>query len=144
MIRYGAVAQKMRPVSHNEVLVSRLKLLIIMAKATLKGFPTGDYRKVSIVDNARFVFLEASSRTSADPPSAPTASPSPNPTGKMKHLDHLFLQRAKLLAVMMNALCQGKSQGRFRRQAMNENIDQLSKMMSDRFPLGNIQFLKVA
>jgi hypothetical protein len=129
---------------HNDVLVSRLKLLIIMAKATLKGFPTGDYRKASIVDNARFVFLEASHRTPGNPSSAQSASSPQNPTVKIKHLDHLFLQRAQLLAVMMNAFSQGKSQGRFRRRAMNENIDQISKMMSDRFHLGDIQFLKVA
>jgi len=144
MIRYGAVAQKMRPMGHNDVLISRLKLLIIMAKATLKGYPTGDYRKVAIVENARFVFHEAFSRSTANPSSAPTAS-SPQPTTiDMKHLDHLFLQRAQLLAVMMNAFSQGKSQGRFRRKAMNENIDQICKYLSDRFQLGNIQFLKVA
>lgn len=144
MIRYGAAAQKMRPMGQNDVLVSRLKLLIIMAKATLKGYPTGDYRKGAIVENARFVFLASSNRSIVNPSSAPTVSSPNNPTVQVKPFDHLFLQRAQLLAVMMNAYSQGKSQGRFRKQAINENIDQISKIMSDRFQLGNIQFLKVA
>ena len=144
MIRYGAMAQKMRPMGHSDVLISRLKLLIIMAKATLKGYPTGDYRQVAIVENARFVFLEALARTVANPSSAPTPSSTNPPSVNVKHSDHLFLQRAMLLAVMMNSFIQGKAQGRFRRKAMDENIDQICQYLSDRFQLGNIQFLKVA
>lgn len=141
MIRYGSVAKKMRPMGRNDVLISRLKLLVIMAKAALKGYPVGDYRKAAIVENARFVFYETLGRIENSPSSAPLAQ-----TSSIDHnqLAHLFLQRAQLLAVMMNVFSRGKFKGRFRRKAMAENIEQICKYLSDHFRLGNIQFLKVA
>jgi hypothetical protein len=142
MIRYGTVAQKMRPMSQNDLLISRLKLLIIMAKAILKGYPMGDFRRDAIVQNARLVFYETLGRSTTEPS---VAAPSPQTTAiDVNHLDHLFLQRAQLLAVMMNAFSQEKCEGRFRQKAMAENIEQICKYLSDHFHLGNIQFLKVA
>jgi hypothetical protein len=141
MIRYGTVAQKMRPMSQNDLLISRLKLLIIMAKATLRGYPMGDFRKDAIVQNARLVFYETLRRSTTEPS---VVAPSSKSSIDVNHLDHLFLQRAQFLAVMMNAFSQGKSQGRFRQKAMAENIEEICKYLSDHFHLGNIQFLKVA
>ncbi|MGD9246829.1 MAG: hypothetical protein PVI60_02660, partial [Desulfobacteraceae bacterium] len=117
---------------------------IIMAKATLKCYPVGNHRKIAIIENARYVFLEALAHTPQKPSSAPNP-PSPSPSAMdVKHSDHLFLQRTQLLAVMMNSFIQGKSQGRFRRKAIDKNIDQISEYLSNHFQLGNIQFLKVA
>ena len=61
-----------------------------------------------------------------------------------KHHDHLFLQRAQLLAVMVNAFAGKKSKGTFRKKAMAENIDQVSEYIADGFQLGNMKILKVA
>ena len=63
MVRYGAVEQEMRPMKADDLLITRLQLLIIMAKAYLKGYPLGKYRKKAISRNARFVFYEAIIRT---------------------------------------------------------------------------------
>lgn len=141
MIRHGTVAEKMRPMGPNDVLISRLKLLVIMAKAALKGYPVGDFRKAAIVENARFVFYKTLGRVDNNPSFAPLAKTS---ASDYHQLDHLFLQRAQLLAIMMNAFSRGKFQGRFRRKAMAENIEQICEYLSDHFRLGNIQFLKMA
>lgn len=144
MIRYGAVAQKMRPMQKDDLLISRVKLLIIMAKAKLKGYPMGDFRKDAIAENARFVFYEALIRTASNPPESPSEPSCQKSSRDFRYLDHLFLQRAQLLAVMINSFIQGKPQGRYRKNAMAENVEQICRYLAERFQLGNIQFLKVA
>lgn len=144
MIRYGAAAQKMRPMTSDDHLISRLKLLIIMAKARLKGYPMGDFRRSAIVENARFVFYAALARARAT--GAASSAPSASKTSVLErhHPEHLLLQRVQLLAVMMGAFAQGRSRGRFRKKAMAENIEQISYYLADGFQLSSVQFLKVA
>ena len=143
MIRFGAVANKMRPVNSDELLVSRLKLLIVMAKAELKGYPMGHHRKAAIIENARIVFNESLTRSNT----ILASKPLPNQRKLSKGVtqsDYLFLQRTQLLAVMMNAFASGKSRGRFRKKAMADNIDQICSYLSDRYQIGIVKFLKVA
>ena len=59
MIRLGPASEEMRPMTQNDVFLSRLKLLIIMAKAYLKNFPIGKYRKLAIIENAHSVFYHS-------------------------------------------------------------------------------------
>lgn len=139
MIRYGVAEQEMRPMDSDDLLVTRLQLLIVMAKAYLKGYPLGKYRRQAIYRNARFVFYEAVIR------SGPGQSESAHQAaGVKKQIDHLFLQRAQLLAVMLNAFIEGKSEGNFRNKAMAENVDHICGYLSDRLQLGDAKFLKVA
>ena len=144
MIRYGSVAEKMRPMNSDDLLISRLKLLIIMAKAKLKGYPMGDYRKEAVVSNARFVFYESLVRSNANSSESSSVSKPRQPSGVSTDNDHLFLQRAQLLAVMMNAFVTGKSQGRHRKHAMASNIEHICEYLAEPFQLGNVQFLEVA
>ncbi len=144
MIRYGAAEQEMRRMETDDLLVSRLKLLIVMAKAYLKGYPLGRYRRQAIHQNARYVFYEAVLRTGKQPSESPGDASSHHASGVKKHMDHLFLQRAQLLAVMLNAFIEGKSDGNFRNKAMAENVDHICEYLSDRLQLGDAKFLKVA
>jgi hypothetical protein len=138
------MAQKMRPMQKDDLLISRVKLLIIMAKAKLKGYPMGDFRKNAVAENARFVFHEALVRSAPNPPESPSGPARQKPAIDFRYHDHLFLQRAQLLAVMINSFIQGKSQGGYRKKAMVENVKQICGYFAERFQLGNIQFLKVA
>ena len=144
MTRFGAVEQEMRPMMTDDLLVSRLQLLIIMAKAYLKGYPLGHFRQKAISRNARFVFYEAVIRTKGGRPRPLQNKPSRKTNRPQKQMDHLFLQRAQLLAVMLNAFVEGKSGGSFRTRAMSENVDHICEYLSDRLQLGDAQFLKVA
>lgn len=144
MIRYGALAQNMRPIAADDIFISRLVLLIIMVKAHLKGFPTGDFRKSAIKQNARLIFSEALSRSAQNSPESAMVS-SPDTTADENPLpDQLFLQRVQLLAVMANAFAQGKAKGNYRNSAMSENIAQISEYLSGRIQPADAQFLKVA
>lgn len=144
MTRYGAAAQKMRPMQKDDLLIARVKLLIIMAKAKLKGYPVGGCRKNAVEENARFVFYEALMRSVPNPPESPAEPARQKSSRDFKYLDHLFLQRAQLLAVMINSFIQGKPMGRHRKNAMAENVEHICRYFAERFQLGNIQFLKVA
>ena len=56
MMKLGPTPEETRAMSVNDVYLSRLKLLIIMAKAYLKNYPIGKYRKSAIIENAHQVF----------------------------------------------------------------------------------------
>jgi hypothetical protein len=128
----------------DDLLISRVKLLIIMAKAKLKGYPMGDFRKNAVAENARFVFYEALVRSAPNPPESPSEPERYKSSTDFRYLDHLFLQRVQLLAVMINSFIQGNPQGRYRKNAVAENVEQICIYLAERFQLGNIQFLKVA
>jgi hypothetical protein len=144
MIRYGAVANKMRPMNSDEMLISRLKLLLIMAKAKIQGYPMGNHRKAAIIENSRVVFIESLARSSKILASLSSVSDDEAPSDGPTLLDHLFLQRTQLLAVMMSSLSRGPSGGRFRNKAVALNIDQICTYLSNRFQFGFVHFLKVA
>ena len=144
MIRYGAVANKMRSMNSDELLISRLKLLLIMAKANIKGYPMGNRRKAAIIENARIVFNETLYRSTALLSSPFSESNHQELPDGVTQPDYLFLQRTQLLAVMMSAFASGRSQGRFRKKAMAENVDHICTYLSDRFQFGIVKFLKVA
>ncbi len=142
MIRYGTVAKAMRPMAADDLLISRLKLLLIMAKAYLIGYPLGDFRKNAIVQNARYIFYQALLR--ADSPKGVSSDKQAPSDQTIKPHDLLFLHRVQLLAVMLNAFVEGKAKGTFRKKAMAGNIDHLGKFMADRFQISDAEFLKVA
>jgi hypothetical protein len=130
-VRYGAEGRAMRPMTDDDVLVSRLNLLIIMAKAYLKSYPMGEFRRKAIVENAQFVFQEALARI--------------HPIRQeLRQKDRLFLLRTQLLAVMVASFVQKKSGGNFRKKAMAANIDYVSEYLADGIQAGDPRILKVA
>jgi hypothetical protein len=127
MLRYGCAAEAMRSMDENDVFFSRIKLLIIMAKAFLKGYPVGPFRLLALQNNIQSVFYEALNRSR-----------------NTDDHDHLFFQRTQLLAVMCKSIVDGNPLGDYRLQAMRDNIDQLCLSLADHIPIAEIQFLKVA
>ncbi len=142
--RYGTDAQKMRPMVKDDILISRLGLLIIMAKAYLKSYPMGEFRKQAITENARFVFYEALIRTHSNKTPSLIKTQPKSPQRDIKLKDHLFLVRTQLLAVMVNSFAEKKSKGNFRKKAMAKNIDQICEYLADGFQFGDTKILKVA
>ncbi len=138
MIRYGTAAKAMRPMTSDDLLIPRLKLLLIMAKAYLKGYPLGDFRKSAITRNARDLFYDALLRAGS------ATGPPAGENRAMPLHQRLFLQRIQLLTVMLNAFVTGKARGNFRKKAMARNIDGLCDYLADRFQIGDAKFLKVA
>ena len=130
-VRYGAEGRAMRPMTEDDVLVSRLNLLIIMAKAYLKSYPMGEFRRKAIIENAEFVFQAALARIQ------PTRQ-------ELQQKDRLFLLRTQLLAVMVTSFVQKKSKGNFRKKAMAANIDDISEYLADGIQTGDTRILKVA
>ena len=113
-----------------------------MAKAYLKGYPLGNFRRNAITGNARHVFYGTLNRSGSE--NSLFSDKQSSVRHESRLLDHLFLQRAQLLAVMLNASVKGKSKGNFRKKAMAENIDHLCEYMADRFQIVDAKFLKVA
>jgi hypothetical protein len=144
LVRYGTTSPQMRPMAKDDILISRLGLLIIMAKAYLKSYPMGEFRKKAITDNARFVFYEALIRTHSNTTPSLIKTQPQTCRHDTRQIDNLFLLRAQLLAVMVNSFAEKKSKGNFRKKAMAENIDILSEYLADGFQLGDTKILKVA
>ena len=143
-IRYGRDAENMRPMIREDILISRLNLLVIMAKAYLKSYPVGEFRRKAIRENARFVFHEACLRTFVSTRAGLAHAVSPKPHRDAVGNDHLFLQRAQLLAVMVHSFTWKKATGNFRKKAMAANIEQISEYLADGYQLRDTKILKVA
>lgn len=146
MIRLGATAGDMRKMSENDIFSSRLKLLVIMAKAYLKDCPVGKYRKQAIMENAHHVFYRSLQLTSDPAPIEDQdlkAKPDVDSRAEANE-EHLFHQRVQLLAVMAKALAEGRLIGAFRKKALADNMERICETLIFNFHIKNIAFLKVA
>jgi hypothetical protein len=139
MLRLGSSHTHTREMDLDDIFLSRLKLLIIMGKAYLNGFPLGECRRQAMLENARHIEMESIDLGGLIGPSCPNGSAS---TGIMK-FDHVFFQRAKLLAVMIKAVAKGFPMGEHRKNAMQENLDIICQMLTFNSP-AEMAFLKVA
>ena len=139
MIRRGAPAHQMHPVVDEEIFFLRLKLLIIMAKGYLKGYPLGDWRKTAVNENARAVFYLSLHRIAQL-----DQAPGDGQVTLAAGLPRLFYQRAQLLAVMVSSFAMGNSVEAYRRQALTENIHHICDFLVEQFHLSDLSFLKVA
>ena len=146
MIKLGPEPVEMRAMSDDDVFSSRLKLLIIMAKAYLKDCPLGNYRKKAIIENANHVFYHSLHMVSeslnlknngfdfqADIVSKEKTSE-----------EHLFHQRVQLLAVMAKALAEDRLKGHFRKKALTDNLNKICEALIFKFQIREVDFLKVA
>jgi hypothetical protein len=146
MIRFGSAAREMKSMSSEDIFSSRLKLLIIMAKAYLKDCPIGKYRKKAIIENARFVFyqsLKLSSEIATFKHDDYRTQSGTASTGDM-HDEHIFHQRTQLFAVMAEALAEGRLKGQFRKKALQDNLDKICETLIFNFHIKDVNFLKVA
>lgn len=146
MIRFGPAAREMKNMSNEDIFSSRLKLLIIMSKAYLKDLPTGKYRKQAIIENARFVFyhsLKLSSDIAAVKNDDSRTQPGAASSGDMQD-EFIFYQRTQLLAVMAEALAEGRLEGQFRKKALQDNLNRICETLIFNFHIKDVNFLKVA
>jgi hypothetical protein len=141
-VRYGTESHGMRPMTMDEIFISRLNLLIIMAKAYLKSYPMGEFRRKAIVENAKYVFYEAMVRTQSRKPSLNAKSQSSQQ--ELQARDNLLLLRAQLLAVMVTSFVEKESRGTFRKKAMAANIELISEYLADGIRSADQRILKVA
>lgn len=132
--------------SIEDIFWSRLKLLIIMAKAYLKNYPIGNYRKSAIIENAHHVFYHSLQRISGT-----NFSEKHEPEGRLEIAFHMdiedeleFHQRIRLLAVMVKALAEGRLKGDFRKKELQENLDGICNTLLLSFHIKDFEFLKVA
>ena len=146
MIKLGPPSGEMRVMSDDDIFSSRLKLLIIMAKAYLKDYPLGKYRKQAIIENANYVFYHSLQLTSEfvirkdyglD---AQTDTAYSEETSK----EHVFHQRVHLLAVMAKALAEDRLEGDFRQKALKDNLNKICEALIFNFQIKDVSFLKVA
>jgi hypothetical protein len=139
MLRLGCPPPKTREMDLDDIYFSRLKLLIIMAKAFINGYPLGEPRRQAILENARHVETE-----SIDLGNLIIARPWQSSADFQSEVDHVFYQRVKLLAVMMKAVAKGFPMGDNRKKAMCENLEIICQTLLFTSRTEDMDFLKVA
>ncbi|MCK5164396.1 MAG: hypothetical protein KAJ25_02565 [Desulfobacula sp.] len=118
--------------NENEVFLLRLHLLIVIVKASLKGYPIGKFRKKAALDIVSSVHKLISNLDIS--------------FLNLNTSSHLFKERVKLLSVMGTAIIsEDYPLGIHRRQAVLDNIEMITEYA---FPQKNLKLfhevLKVA
>ena len=139
MLRLGSPIAGMREFDNEDIFVSRLKLLIIMAYAYLKEYPMGVFRKKAIIQNAHEMIGEMVGRQSRV-----HRFPNDYELRDDMDFDHVFFQRVKLLAVMSKAFAEDHPMGRFRKKALEDNLEHICEEITFNRQLSEKDFLKVA
>ena len=136
-MKLGPTSEQMRAMTLDDIFLSRLKLLIIMAKAYLKNFPTGKYRKLAIIENAYSVFYQSLQLIDSG---IQSSTPSEIETEEEQE----FRRRVQLLAVMAKELAEDRLTGDIRKKALKNNLDRICEMLIFNFNVTDVEFLKVA
>jgi len=146
MIKLGPTPADMREMSPDDIFLLRLKLLIIMVKAYLIGYPLGKYRKRVIIENAHHVFYRAMQMNAESQQNENHLLDCQSNVICTKDISewHHFHQRVQLLAVMAKALAESSPAGKYRIMAINENLDKICETFLIDFKLNDMSFLKVA
>lgn len=146
MIKLGPPSEEMRPMSFDDIFLSRLKLLIIMAKAYLKGYPIGKYRKSAIIENAHHVFYHSLQLISQVNFSENFESESQSAiTSEIDiEVERKFHQTVQLLAVMVKAFAENRLAENFKKKALQENLERICDKLIFTFHIKDFEFLKVA
>jgi hypothetical protein len=144
VIKLGPPPEETKPMASNDIYLSRLKLLIIMAKAYLKNYPIGKYRKSAIIENAHHVFyhsLQLISETDFLENYEPES-----PSGIISEIEeeHAFHKRVQLLAVMLKAVAENRLAEDFRKKALRDNLDKICDTLIFKFQIKDLDFFKVA
>jgi hypothetical protein len=139
MKRFGAARQSMKNIQHHDIFLSRLRLLIIMAKAFTGNYPLGEHRLKAIARNAEIV-----ARDCVDWNGYYNNFRSSPESNKLLEVDHIFYQRVKLLAIMAKSFAEGSPVGQHRRMAIQNNIDYICEALQFVPEEEKLQLLKVA
>ena len=146
MKKNGPTSEDMRAKCVNDIFLSRLKLLIIIAKAYLKNYPIGKYRKTAIIENAHHVFYHSLRLISETKFFENHESKSQSGiTSEVKaEEEQEFHKRVQLLAVMAKAMAEDRLTGNFKKKALQDNLNRLCEILIFSFNDKDMKFLKVA
>jgi hypothetical protein len=114
----------MRSLRDDDILLARLRLLVMMAKVFLHDYPLGKVSLQSIHRNSRHMagFLANWYNVLSNLNSGKI-------TEKNLDLDHIFCQRAKLLSIMVKSFAQGNPMGPHRKKALKNNMEYISEFL---------------
>ncbi len=138
MLRLGTPPPDSREMDLDDIFVSRLKLLLLMGKSFIEGFPMGDHRRQAMLENAQHVETE-----SIDLGGLISEGRFQHASSGPMNFDHVFYQHVKLLAVMIKAIAKGYPMGEHRKTALIENMDIICQTLSFNSQAG-MDLLKVA
>jgi len=117
-----------------------------MAKAYLKNYPIGDYRKSAIMENARHVFYH--SLQLAGEANLFENHESKRQAGIASEVEineeRVFHQRVQFLVVMVKAVAENRLTGNFRKKALQDNLDKICDILIFKFSIKDLDFLEVA
>jgi hypothetical protein len=139
MNRLGAAPQEMQKMQYHDVFFSRLRLLVIMAKAFLNNYPVGEHRLKAIVKNA-----DAVAKDCVDWNGYHNNFRSSPESERLLKNDHIFFQRVKLLAIMAKSFAKGNPVGQHRKMAIQNNIDYMCEALRFVPQEESFELLKVA
>lgn len=138
MLRLGARFADACEMDLDHLFVARLKLLIIMGRAYLEGYPLGAVRRAAMVHNAGYIAAESVDLEQLIPHRRRQS---------MKDgmdFDHIFFQRVKLLASMAEAIGSNDPMGEPRRTALRDNLETICHALGFTSGIRKVEFLKVA
>ena len=138
MLRFGAAPDNACEMDLDHIFISRLKLLIVMTRAYLEGYPFGAVRKSALVGNAQYIAAESVDLEQL----IPIRSEKPAKDGM--DVDHVFYQRVKLLASMAKTIGMNYPVGEHRKTALRDNLDMISGTLGFTSGVKKVEFLKVA
>ena len=146
MMKLWPTSEEMRAMSIDDIFLSRLKLLIIMAKAYLKNYPIGKYRKSAVIENAHHVFYHSMQLVSETFFFENHESESQSGITSEIEIEEerVFHQRVKLLAVMVKALAEDRLTGHINKKALQNNLNRICDTLTFTFHIKDLDFLKVA
>ena len=124
--------------NHDDTFIERLKLLIIMIKAFLGEYTLEGYRLKAILRNADEVL-----RICNDWNRYIAEIRSTNEVTVGLEFDHIFHQRAGLLAIIAKSFAAGNPVGCHRKKVIKDNIDYICATLEFN-PQEEAKFLKVA
>ena len=137
MKKIGPTSEDMRAKCVNDIFLSRLKLLIIMAKAYLKNYPIGKYRKTAIIENVHHVFYHSLKLASSETQSGITSEVKADE-------EQEFHKKVQLLAVMAKAIAEDRLTENFKKKALQDNLNRLCEILLFSVHDKDMKFLKVA
>ena len=125
MDRIGMHPSRMRKQQEKDIFISRLQLMIVMAKAFLKDYHLEGYRAAAVRHNAARLAETPSGWQSYKAHFSNTVSET-----TPLHLDHILFQRIRLLLVMAVSFAEGNPMGPSRKRALKNNIDYIAESLN--------------
>jgi hypothetical protein len=123
--RIGIHPSGMRAQQEEDIFISRLHLMIVMAKAYLKNYQLGGYRAIAIKNNAARL---AEAPTGWHSYKTHFSKAATETTGI--RLDHILFQRIRLLLVMGVSFAEENPMGPSRKRALRNNIDYITECLN--------------